>query len=71
MFDQARVKLSAFAPGYRVTSRQHGYDTIGELSPRRPCLKARPSLRVRCSGGLAETIFYFTTKHTKLSEILN
>ena len=28
---------------------------IGERSPRRPGLKAWPSLRVRCSGGLAET----------------
>ena len=39
--------------------------------PRRPRLKAWPSLRVRCSGGRAEMTFYFTTKHTKLTEILN
>src|SRR4029077_3533364 len=32
---------------------------IGERSPRRPGLKAWPSLRVRCSSGLAETIFDF------------
>jgi hypothetical protein len=41
---------------------------IGERSPRRPGLKAWPSLRVRCSGGLAETISYFTTKHTKVTQ---
>jgi len=35
----------------------------------RPGLKAWPSLRVRCSGGLAETIFYFTKKNTKLMKI--
>ena len=42
---------------------------IGERSPRRPGLKAWPSLRVRCSGGLAETIFYFLAKHTNATGI--
>jgi hypothetical protein len=36
--------------------------------PQRPCLKAWPSLRVRCSSAPAETIFYFATKHTKVTE---
>src|SRR4029453_11043647 len=42
-------------------------DTTGLGSARgsRAYLKAWPSLRVRCSGGLAETVFYFTTKNTK------
>jgi len=39
--------------------------------PQRPRLKAWSSLRVRYSGGRAEMTFYFTTKHTKISEILN
>ncbi|PYL25861.1 MAG: hypothetical protein DMF44_01380 [Verrucomicrobia bacterium] len=38
---------------------------ICERTPRRPCLKAWPSLRVNCSGLVAETIF-FTTQHTKI-----
>jgi hypothetical protein len=43
----------------------------GAVALSRASLKASPSLRVRCSGALVETIFYFTTKHTKLTEILN
>src|SRR5438046_9734105 len=34
----------------------HGYHGLGSARGSRACLKAWPSLRVRCSGGLAETI---------------
>jgi hypothetical protein len=44
---------------------------IGSARGARAGLKAWPSLRVRCSGGLAETLSIFTTKNTKLREISN
>ena len=50
--------------------RGWGADSLPAVcAPRRSRLNAWPSRRVRCSGGRAETIFHFTTMHTKLTEI--